>query len=181
MGHHSCCNKQKVKRGLWSPEEDEKLINYISSYGHGCWSSVPRLAGNCFFPLEVLVLSESINVSWVFFSPFFLSLFLSLPPSLPPSPSPNYVKAFSLCSFSFSPLSSLKLLDFFHDFLFTFAQTFLGFTLVFSLSLSNHFCRLTPQYFHGFLFVFFWLNLDGGRSAEMWKELQTEMDKLPET
>ncbi|KAF4362032.1 hypothetical protein F8388_023884 [Cannabis sativa] len=34
MGHHSCCNKQKVKRGLWSPEEDEKLINYISTYGH---------------------------------------------------------------------------------------------------------------------------------------------------
>ncbi|KAK6914735.1 SANT/Myb domain [Dillenia turbinata] len=45
MGHHSCCNKQKVKRGLWSPEEDEKLVNYISTYGHGCWSSVPRLAG----------------------------------------------------------------------------------------------------------------------------------------
>ncbi|KAL6537474.1 hypothetical protein OROMI_026008 [Orobanche minor] len=46
MGQHSCCNKQKVKRGLWSPEEDEKLINYISTYGHGCWSAVPRLAGN---------------------------------------------------------------------------------------------------------------------------------------
>ncbi|XP_077210324.1 myb domain protein 26 [Tasmannia lanceolata] len=45
MGHHSCCNKQKVRRGLWSPEEDEKLINYISTYGHGCWSNVPRLAG----------------------------------------------------------------------------------------------------------------------------------------
>ncbi|KAJ6389554.1 hypothetical protein OIU77_027805 [Salix suchowensis] len=45
MGHHSCCNKQKVKRGLWSPEEDEKLITYISTFGHGCWSSVPRLAG----------------------------------------------------------------------------------------------------------------------------------------
>ncbi|XP_052176204.1 transcription factor MYB26-like [Diospyros lotus] len=45
MGDHTCCNKQKVKRGLWSPEEDEKLINYISTYGHGCWSSVPRLAG----------------------------------------------------------------------------------------------------------------------------------------
>ncbi|GMH14229.1 hypothetical protein Nepgr_016070 [Nepenthes gracilis] len=45
MGHHSCCNKQKVKRGLWSPEEDEKLINHITTYGHGCWSSVPRLAG----------------------------------------------------------------------------------------------------------------------------------------
>ncbi|KMT04877.1 hypothetical protein BVRB_7g170440 [Beta vulgaris subsp. vulgaris] len=45
MGHHTCCNKQKVKRGLWSPEEDEKLINYITTYGHGCWSSVPTLAG----------------------------------------------------------------------------------------------------------------------------------------
>ncbi|KAF6157193.1 hypothetical protein GIB67_041654, partial [Kingdonia uniflora] len=45
MGHHTCCSKQKVRRGLWSPEEDEKLINYITTYGHGCWSSVPRLAG----------------------------------------------------------------------------------------------------------------------------------------
>ncbi|XP_050137068.1 transcription factor MYB26-like isoform X2 [Malus sylvestris] len=45
MGHHSCCNKQKVKRGLWSPEEDEKLINYITTHSHGCWSSVPKLAG----------------------------------------------------------------------------------------------------------------------------------------
>ncbi|KAM2542612.1 hypothetical protein TB2_022017 [Malus domestica] len=45
MGHHSCCNKQKVKKGLWSPEEDEKRINYITTHGHGCWSSVPKLAG----------------------------------------------------------------------------------------------------------------------------------------
>ncbi|KAH7858975.1 hypothetical protein Vadar_030029 [Vaccinium darrowii] len=44
MGIHTCCNKQKVKRGLWSPEEDEKLVKHISTYGHGCWSSVPRLA-----------------------------------------------------------------------------------------------------------------------------------------
>ncbi|KAI3857734.1 hypothetical protein MKX03_014903 [Papaver bracteatum] len=44
MGHH-CCSKQKVKRGLWSPEEDEKLIRCIATHGHGCWSSVPKLAG----------------------------------------------------------------------------------------------------------------------------------------
>ncbi|XP_047331021.1 transcription factor MYB86-like [Impatiens glandulifera] len=44
MGHH-CCSKQKVKRGLWSPEEDDKLIKQITSHGHGCWSSVPKLAG----------------------------------------------------------------------------------------------------------------------------------------
>ncbi|XP_058193934.1 transcription factor MYB26-like [Rhododendron vialii] len=45
MGNHRCCNKQNVKRGLWSPEEDEKLVKFIYTYGHGCWSSVPRLAG----------------------------------------------------------------------------------------------------------------------------------------
>ncbi|KAF5733417.1 hypothetical protein HS088_TW17G00960 [Tripterygium wilfordii] len=45
MGRHSCCYKQKLRKGLWSPEEDEKLLRYITKYGHGCWSSVPKLAG----------------------------------------------------------------------------------------------------------------------------------------
>ncbi|KAL0387298.1 UNVERIFIED_CONTAM: Transcription factor [Sesamum radiatum] len=45
MGRHSCCYKQKLRKGLWSPEEDEKLIKHITRYGHGCWSSVPKLAG----------------------------------------------------------------------------------------------------------------------------------------
>ncbi|CAK7326031.1 unnamed protein product [Dovyalis caffra] len=44
MGHR-CCSKQKVKRGLWSPEEDEKLVKYITTQGHGSWSSVPKFAG----------------------------------------------------------------------------------------------------------------------------------------
>ncbi|KAF8108007.1 hypothetical protein N665_0115s0022 [Sinapis alba] len=45
MGRHSCCYKQKLRKGLWSPEEDEKLLNHITNHGHGCWSSVPKLAG----------------------------------------------------------------------------------------------------------------------------------------
>ncbi|XP_021733554.1 transcription factor MYB86-like [Chenopodium quinoa] len=45
MGRHSCCAKQKLKKGLWSPEEDEKLYNHITRFGVGCWSSVPKLAG----------------------------------------------------------------------------------------------------------------------------------------
>ncbi|KAK9079623.1 hypothetical protein SSX86_001296 [Deinandra increscens subsp. villosa] len=44
MGQHSCCNQQKVKRGLWSPEEDEKLIRFITTHGYGCWSEVPEKA-----------------------------------------------------------------------------------------------------------------------------------------
>nr|QWQ79408.1 MYB10 [Zanthoxylum armatum] len=45
MGRHSSCVKQKIRKGLWSPEEDEKLYNYITRFGVGCWSSVPMLAG----------------------------------------------------------------------------------------------------------------------------------------
>nr|URY18920.1 MYB protein [Zanthoxylum bungeanum] len=45
MGRHSCCYKQKLRKGLWSPEEDEKLLRHIDKHGHGCWSSVPKQAG----------------------------------------------------------------------------------------------------------------------------------------
>ncbi|XP_073286794.1 transcription factor MYB61-like [Primulina huaijiensis] len=45
MGRNSCYYKQKLRKGLWSPEEDEKLVKHITKHGHGCWSSVPKLAG----------------------------------------------------------------------------------------------------------------------------------------
>ncbi|GER53186.1 myb domain protein 86 [Striga asiatica] len=45
MGRDSCNAKQKLRKGLWSPEEDEKLADYVTNYGVGCWSSVPKLAG----------------------------------------------------------------------------------------------------------------------------------------
>ncbi|OWM75621.1 hypothetical protein CDL15_Pgr021786 [Punica granatum] len=35
----------KHRKGLWSPEEDQRLRDYILKYGHGCWSSVPINAG----------------------------------------------------------------------------------------------------------------------------------------
>ncbi|KAM0938819.1 putative transcription factor MYB-HB-like family [Dioscorea sansibarensis] len=41
------CEKPKVhfKKGLWSPEEDQRLRDYILRNGHGCWSEVPAKAG----------------------------------------------------------------------------------------------------------------------------------------
>nr|GMD86413.1 transcription factor MYB86-like [Ipomoea batatas] len=46
MGRHSCMvMKQKLRKGLWSPEEDEKLYNYVIKFGVGCWSSVAKHAG----------------------------------------------------------------------------------------------------------------------------------------
>nr|QOV09159.1 MYB protein [Forsythia suspensa] len=45
MGRHSCTEKEKLRKGLWSPDEDEKLYTFITRFGVGCWSSVPKLAG----------------------------------------------------------------------------------------------------------------------------------------
>ncbi|KAJ4979953.1 hypothetical protein NE237_010733 [Protea cynaroides] len=35
----------KLRKGLWSPEEDDKLMNYMLNNGQGCWSDVARNAG----------------------------------------------------------------------------------------------------------------------------------------
>ncbi|XP_010045019.1 transcription factor MYB46 [Eucalyptus grandis] len=38
-------NANKLRKGLWSPEEDDKLMNYMLNNGQGCWSDVARNAG----------------------------------------------------------------------------------------------------------------------------------------
>ncbi|KHN02658.1 transcription factor MYB83-like [Glycine soja] len=37
--------KSKLRKGLWSPEEDEKLLRYMITKGQGCWSDIARNAG----------------------------------------------------------------------------------------------------------------------------------------
>lgn len=46
-GRAPCCDKTKVKRGPWSPEEDLKLITFIHKHGHDNWRALPKLAGIC--------------------------------------------------------------------------------------------------------------------------------------
>ncbi|KDP22287.1 hypothetical protein JCGZ_26118 [Jatropha curcas] len=45
MGRTPCCDKDGVKKGAWSPEEDRILIQYIQKHGHGSWRSLPKNAG----------------------------------------------------------------------------------------------------------------------------------------
>ncbi|KAG7955846.1 hypothetical protein I3843_11G095100 [Carya illinoinensis] len=46
MGRPPCCDEDGLKKGPWMPEEDQKLIAYISSHGgHGSWRTLPKLAG----------------------------------------------------------------------------------------------------------------------------------------
>lgn len=41
----SCCSKVGLKRGPWTPEEDELLSNYIKREGEGRWRTLPKKAG----------------------------------------------------------------------------------------------------------------------------------------
>ncbi|KAI3792360.1 hypothetical protein L2E82_06237 [Cichorium intybus] len=45
MGRQPCCDKLGVKKGPWTAEEDNKLINFILTSGQCCWRAVPKLAG----------------------------------------------------------------------------------------------------------------------------------------
>ncbi|KAJ0983640.1 hypothetical protein J5N97_011938 [Dioscorea zingiberensis] len=45
MGRAPCCDKNGLKKGPWTPEEDQKLIDYIQKHGHGSWRTLPKNAG----------------------------------------------------------------------------------------------------------------------------------------
>nr|KJB25288.1 hypothetical protein B456_004G183500 [Gossypium raimondii] len=47
MGRSPCCSSDdaNLKKGPWTPEEDEKLLDYINTHGHGNWKTLPKHAG----------------------------------------------------------------------------------------------------------------------------------------
>lgn len=61
MGRSPCCDKNGLKKGPWTTEEDHKLIQYIQIHGPGNWRTLPKNAGiyfihpKFFFKLENLV------------------------------------------------------------------------------------------------------------------------------
>ncbi|KAJ4907331.1 myb domain protein 14 [Raphanus sativus] len=58
MGRAPCCEKMGVKRGPWTPEEDQILINYINLYGHSNWRALPKHAG-------LLRCGKSCRLRWI--------------------------------------------------------------------------------------------------------------------
>jgi len=59
--NHACGgnnNKPKLRKGLWSPDEDEKLIRYMLTNGQGCWSDIARNAG-------LLRCGKSCRLRWI--------------------------------------------------------------------------------------------------------------------
>ncbi|KAK6133400.1 hypothetical protein DH2020_032864 [Rehmannia glutinosa] len=45
MGRTPCCEKNGLKKGPWTPDEDQKLIEYIHKNGCGNWRTLPKNAG----------------------------------------------------------------------------------------------------------------------------------------
>lgn len=40
-----CRDENGMKKGTWTPEEDRKLIAYVTRYGCWNWRQLPRFAG----------------------------------------------------------------------------------------------------------------------------------------
>jgi hypothetical protein len=45
MGRPPCCDKESVKKGPWTPEEDLVLVSYVQEHGPGNWRAVPANTG----------------------------------------------------------------------------------------------------------------------------------------
>ncbi|XP_021899538.1 transcription factor MYB14-like [Carica papaya] len=58
MGRAPCCEKMGLKKGPWTPEEDQILTNYIRKYGHANWRALPKLAG-------LLRCGKSCRLRWI--------------------------------------------------------------------------------------------------------------------
>lgn len=57
MGRPPCCDKEGVKKGPWTPEEDIILVSYIQDHGPGNWRAVPTNTG-------LLRCSKSCRLRW---------------------------------------------------------------------------------------------------------------------
>ncbi|KAL7142954.1 hypothetical protein ABFS83_08G159100 [Erythranthe nasuta] len=57
-GRTPCCDKNKVKKGPWSPKEDQILTSFIHNNGHTNWRALPLQAG-------LLRCGKSCRLRWI--------------------------------------------------------------------------------------------------------------------
>uniref|UniRef100_A0A6N2LZT1 Uncharacterized protein n=1 Tax=Salix viminalis TaxID=40686 RepID=A0A6N2LZT1_SALVM len=64
MGRGPCCDKNGVKKGPWTPEEDDKLTTYIQLQGPGNWRSLPKNAACCTHRIGLQRCGKSCRLRW---------------------------------------------------------------------------------------------------------------------
>lgn len=55
MGRSPSSDESGLKKGPWTPEEDQKLVQYIQKHGHGSWRALPKLAGLFYMIVSMLL------------------------------------------------------------------------------------------------------------------------------
>lgn len=58
MGRAPCCEKMGLKKGPWTPEEDQILTSHIHRFGHSNWRALPKQAG-------LLRCGKSCRLRWI--------------------------------------------------------------------------------------------------------------------
>ncbi|KAD3068569.1 hypothetical protein R6Q59_017408 [Mikania micrantha] len=53
-----CCERMGLKKGPWTYEEDQILVNYVNMHGHDNWRALPKLAG-------LLRCGKSCRLRWI--------------------------------------------------------------------------------------------------------------------
>ncbi|KAF5202223.1 Myb-related protein zm1 [Thalictrum thalictroides] len=53
-----CCDKIGLKRGPWTPAEDQRLVSYVQKNGHSNWRALPKQAG-------LLRCGKSCRLRWI--------------------------------------------------------------------------------------------------------------------
>ena len=57
-----CCKEEGIKKGAWTPEEDQKLTAYLQLHGEGGWRTLPEKAGNSFLFFLIIYNVESLRI-----------------------------------------------------------------------------------------------------------------------
>ncbi|XP_073031823.1 transcription factor MYB17-like [Primulina eburnea] len=57
-GRMTCCEKEGIRKGAWTPEEDKILVDFITRNGHGAWRNLPKIAG-------LLRCGKSCRLRWI--------------------------------------------------------------------------------------------------------------------
>lgn len=70
MGRSPCCDKVGLKKGPWTPEEDQKLSAYIEQHGHGSWRALPAKAGHCHYYSPSSTFSHTSAYTYICYSLF---------------------------------------------------------------------------------------------------------------